>query len=65
PAQNATGNFVKIAQRIPVRITIDDDQHDVDRLRPGMSVVVGIDTSQDGAVPPDPVDGRVDSVDPR
>jgi multidrug resistance efflux pump len=65
PADNATGNFVKIAQRIPVRITIDDDQHDVDRLRPGMSVVVSIDTSQDGAVPPDPVDGKVDSVNGR
>ncbi|SEI99327.1 Multidrug resistance efflux pump [Pseudomonas sp. NFR16] len=61
PADNATGNFVKIAQRIPVRITIDNDQEDVDRLRPGMSVVVSIDTSQDGPVPPDPVDGTVDS----
>ncbi len=60
PADNATGNFVKIAQRIPVRITVDDDQDDVDRLRPGMSVVVSIDTSQDGPVPPDPVDGTVD-----
>jgi len=60
PADNATGNFVKIAQRIPVRITVDDDQGDVDRLRPGMSVVVSIDTSQDGPVPPDPVDGSVD-----
>ncbi|KGF62918.1 DSBA oxidoreductase [Pseudomonas lutea] len=63
PADNATGNFVKIAQRIPVRITIDDDQPEVDRLRPGMSVVVSIDTSQDGPVPPDPVDGTVDSAD--
>jgi len=61
PADNATGNFVKIAQRIPVRITVDDDQDGVDRLRPGMSVVVSIDTSQDGPVPPDPVDGSVDS----
>nr|WP_268800481.1 HlyD family secretion protein [Pseudomonas sp. BSw22131] len=60
PADNATGNFVKIAQRIPVRITVDDDQTDVDRLRPGMSVVVSIDTSQDGDVPPDPVDGTVE-----
>lgn len=60
PADNATGNFVKIAQRIPVRITVDGDQPDVDRLRPGMSVVVSIDTSQDGDVPPDPVDGTID-----
>jgi multidrug resistance efflux pump len=42
---NATGNFVKIAQRIPVRISIDPNQALAGRLRPGMSVVVGIDTS--------------------
>ncbi|SFU37413.1 HlyD family secretion protein [Pseudoduganella namucuonensis] len=45
PADNATGNYVKIAQRIPVRIKIDPGQPDVHRLRPGMSVVVSIDTS--------------------
>nr|WP_062390806.1 HlyD family secretion protein [Pseudomonas abietaniphila] len=60
PADNATGNFVKIAQRIPVRITVDEDQDDLARLRPGMSVVVSIDTSQDGPIPPDPVDGSVE-----
>jgi len=43
-ADNATGNFVKIAQRIPVRITVDADQQQAKRLRPGMSVVVSIDT---------------------
>lgn len=43
-ADNATGNFVKIAQRIPVRITVDADQAEAKRLRPGMSVVVSIDT---------------------
>ncbi len=43
-ADNATGNFVKIAQRIPVRITVDKDQPEAQRLRPGMSVVVSIDT---------------------
>jgi membrane fusion protein, multidrug efflux system len=37
PAQNATGNFVKVTQRIPVRITIDD-QNPNQPLRPGMSV---------------------------
>ena len=42
---NATGNFVKIAQRVPVRITIDPDQQEAERLRPGMSVVVSIDTA--------------------
>ena len=45
-ADNATGNFVKIAQRIPVRITVDADQPAAKRLRPGMSVVVSIDTRE-------------------
>lgn len=45
PADNATGNYVKIAQRIPVRIRIDQGQGDAARLRPGMSVIVSIDTS--------------------
>ncbi len=41
---NATGNFVKIAQRIPVRITVNDGQKYSEHLRPGMSVQVTIDT---------------------
>lgn len=44
-ADNATGNFVKIAQRVPVRITVDPDQAEIERLRPGLSVVVSIDTA--------------------
>ena len=54
PADNATGNFVKIAQRIPVRIIVEPDQPLAEHLRPGMSVVVSIDTSRDGEIPPDP-----------
>jgi len=46
---NATGNFVKIAQRIPVRISIDPNQPLAARLRPGMSVVTTIDTAHVGA----------------
>ena len=49
-ADNATGNYVKIAQRIPVRITIDPNQELATRLRPGMSVVVSIDSKVAGAV---------------
>jgi multidrug resistance efflux pump len=45
---NATGNYVKIAQRIPVRIAIDPGQALGQRLRPGMSVVVSIDTASRG-----------------
>lgn len=41
---NATGNFVKIPQRIGVRIAIDPRQPDIGRLLPGMSVEVRIDT---------------------
>lgn len=43
---NATGNFVKIAQRIPVRIEIDGKPEQLQRLRPGMSVQVNIDTRE-------------------
>jgi multidrug resistance efflux pump len=46
---NATGNFVKIAQRIPVRISIDPHQELAARLRPGMSVVTSIDTAAPAA----------------
>jgi membrane fusion protein, multidrug efflux system len=38
PPENATGNFVKVVQRIPVRIDIDRNQNGDHRLRPGMSV---------------------------
>ena len=38
PPENATGNYVKIVQRLPVRIRFSANQHDLDRLRPGMSV---------------------------
>ncbi|KDE38014.1 DSBA oxidoreductase [Kosakonia radicincitans UMEnt01/12] len=43
---NATGNFVKIAQRIPVRIQVEGNDDDITRLRPGMSVQVYIDTGE-------------------
>ncbi len=42
---NATGNFVKVAQRIAVRIRIDPGQEMIQRLRPGMSVEARIDTA--------------------
>ena len=53
----ATGNFVKIAQRIPVRISIDPNQPLAARLRPGMSVVASIDTKAAGQLPPGPGQG--------
>jgi len=41
PAQNATGNYVKIVQRVPVKIIMDDPPTDV-ALGPGMSVVPSV-----------------------
>jgi membrane fusion protein (multidrug efflux system) len=38
PPENAAGNYVKVVQRIPVRIRFEPGQADLDRLRPGMSV---------------------------
>lgn len=44
PADNSSGNFTKVVQRIPVYISFLSEQNHLDRLRPGMSVVVDIDT---------------------
>ncbi|MBB3465224.1 HlyD family secretion protein [Rhizobium sp. BK377] len=44
PPDNATGNFTKVAQRLTVRIELDPDQSNFDRLRPGMSVITRITT---------------------
>lgn len=38
PPENATGNYVKVVQRLPIRIRFRPNQPDMDRLRPGMSV---------------------------
>jgi membrane fusion protein (multidrug efflux system) len=45
PPDNATGNFTKVVQRIPVKIVLDPDAGVDELLRPGMSVIVTIDTS--------------------
>ena len=45
PPDNATGNFTKIAQRIPVKIVLDPKQALTERLRPGMSVIATIKTT--------------------
>lgn len=44
PPENATGNFTKIVQRVPVRIMLDGDAAALGTLRPGLSVTVSIDT---------------------
>jgi membrane fusion protein (multidrug efflux system) len=38
PAENATGNFVKVVQRVPVKILLDEKPESLERLAPGMSV---------------------------
>jgi membrane fusion protein, multidrug efflux system len=45
PPDNATGNFTKVVQRIPVKVVLDHDPSLADLLRPGMSVIATIDTS--------------------
>jgi membrane fusion protein, multidrug efflux system len=44
PPENATGNFTKIVQRVPVRIALDDADATLGTLRPGLSTTVRIDT---------------------
>ncbi|MBV6823518.1 HlyD family secretion protein [Pseudomonas sp. PD9R] len=48
PSDNATGNFTKIVQRIPVRIAVDVPVQLQGRLRPGMSVQVDVTTRHEG-----------------
>lgn len=44
PPENATGNFTKIVQRVPVRIKLDDGDPMLSALRPGLSTSVSVDT---------------------
>jgi membrane fusion protein, multidrug efflux system len=45
PPDNATGNYTKVVQRIPVKIVLDPNPVLAERLRPGMSVIARIDTT--------------------
>jgi membrane fusion protein, multidrug efflux system len=47
PAQNATGNWIKVVQRVPVRIALDNDELDKHPLRVGLSTDVTVDISND------------------
>jgi membrane fusion protein (multidrug efflux system) len=49
PPENATGNFTKIVQRLTVRIALPEELVKEGILRPGMSVVVGINTREPGS----------------
>jgi membrane fusion protein (multidrug efflux system) len=46
PAQNATGNWIKVVQRVPVRVTLDPEQLAEHPLRVGLSMVATVDVTQ-------------------
>jgi membrane fusion protein, multidrug efflux system len=50
PPENATGNFTKIVQRVPVRIALDNADATLGELRPGLSTTVSVDTRPDPRV---------------
>jgi membrane fusion protein, multidrug efflux system len=54
PPENATGNFTKIVQRVPVRIRLDGEGGRLGRLRPGLSVTATVDRRGDVVDPSDP-----------
>jgi membrane fusion protein (multidrug efflux system) len=52
PPDNATGNFTKIVQRLPVRIQVAADVAERGALRPGMSVIAAVNTRAAAATSP-------------
>ncbi|WP_428686901.1 HlyD family secretion protein [Roseibium sp.] len=52
PAENATGNFTKVVQRVPVRIRVPAEEFASGHLRAGMSVIVDVDTRTGGKPSP-------------
>jgi membrane fusion protein (multidrug efflux system) len=52
PPENATGNFTKIVQRLPVRIVLDGGDALLRMLHPGLSTTVSIDTRTAGGDAP-------------
>jgi membrane fusion protein (multidrug efflux system) len=51
PAQNTSGNWVKVVQRIPMRVRLDTSDKNQPALRAGMSVVVSVDTGHPRGLP--------------
>ena len=51
PPENATGNFTKIVQRVPVRIALDARDPGVEMLRPGLSITASVDTRWNTSAP--------------
>ena len=51
PAQNTSGNWVKVVQRVPMRVRIDTNDNTLPPLRAGMSVEVDVDTGHARGLP--------------
>jgi membrane fusion protein (multidrug efflux system) len=51
PAQNTSGNWVKVVQRIPMRVRVDTSDKSLPPLRAGMSVEVEVDTGHARGLP--------------
>jgi membrane fusion protein (multidrug efflux system) len=51
PPENATGNFTKVVQRVPVRIRVEQRADEHGLLRPGMSALVSVNTKDEAAEP--------------
>jgi len=62
PPENATGNFTKIVQRVPVRIVLDAADARLGLLRPGLSVVAEVDTHAELAPAPAQAEQKQDPV---
>ena len=62
PADNASGNFTKVVQRIPVRIELEPGQEAVSKLRPGMSVEAHINTDVKPVAPYPSISSEVASL---
>jgi membrane fusion protein, multidrug efflux system len=52
PPENATGNFTKIVQRVPVRIGLDGDDAALGQIRPGLSIYATVDTRSNAKAVP-------------
>ncbi len=65
PPENATGNYTKIVQRIPVKIAVEGDIAKIALLRPGMSAGVLIDTRDRGEREPVPAKASPQNADAR
>jgi membrane fusion protein, multidrug efflux system len=51
PAQNTSGNWVKVVQRVPMRVRVDTTENNKPPLRAGMSAVVGVETGHARGIP--------------